>query len=69
MRLKKHDWYCVGGGGGWEVWACHDCGIDAIPSIFGTLWPDLLKYFFKSYRCVNGTDGSPEGSYTQTWHR
>lgn len=41
----EHDWECLGGGGGMEVWGCRRCKSRRFPSIFGmlgTLWSPLL---------------------------
>lgn len=37
--LGKHDWELVGFGGGWQVWECSVCKRNAIPPMFGFIWP------------------------------
>jgi hypothetical protein len=51
MRRAGHRWRLAGGGGGWEVWECVECGRSAIPSFYGGLWPNLLGFFFRRWRC------------------
>lgn len=35
----KHDWYLMGGSGGWELWKCERCKTERFPlPLLGTLW-------------------------------
>lgn len=34
----KHDWECLGGGGGWELWGCRRCGRERFPNVLWGLW-------------------------------
>jgi hypothetical protein len=49
--VRKHQWRCMGGGGGWEVWECERCGVTAIPNLFHGLWPDVLARIHRRWWC------------------
>jgi hypothetical protein len=56
MKRSGHNFYCAGGGGGWEIWRCTRCERETIPSVFfGVLWPEVLGKFFKRWRCGGAT--------------
>lgn len=49
----KHDFQCIGGGAGMELWKCSRCYREAWPNVLGFLWPELARYvpFCGRWRC------------------
>lgn len=62
MKRHGHDFECLGGAGGWEVWQCVRCERTTVPGPipFLPVWPEILGTLFKRWRCPRAADQSRE---------